>query len=58
MFTVYTPTLVQTQHQLHVHNTDTINQYTYKISEITQITRIQYNHPSKRGNPEKARTLA
>jgi len=40
MSTGYTPTLLQTQHQLHVHNTDTDTQYTYIVPEIIQFTRV------------------
>jgi len=45
----------------HRYNTGTIlglgliqiHQYTYTVPEIIQITRIKYNYPSKRENPER-----
>jgi len=45
----YTLTLVHTR----VHTRIQIHQYKYTVPKITQFTQIKYNHPSKRGYPEK-----
>ena len=45
--------LIQVQSWALGHIQIQIHQYTYTVLEITQFIRIKYNHPSKRGYPEK-----